>query len=67
MTVVKEEGNDQYRVLENVPTQKGARTITVNKTTHHIYLPAADFEAAAAGQKGKLIPGTFVILEIAAE
>ncbi len=67
MTVVKAEGNDKYSVLENVPTQKGARTIAVNKLTHHIYLPAAEFEAPAAGQKGgKLIPGTFVILDIVA-
>jgi len=68
MTVVKEGENDQYSVLDNVPTQKGARTITVNKKTHHIYLPAADFEAPAAGQKsGKMIPGSMVILDIVAE
>src|ERR1035437_7753160 len=67
MTVVKEDENDQYSVFANVPTQKGARTIAVNKKTHHIYLPAAEFEAATAGQKGKLIPGTFVILDIVPE
>ena len=68
MTVVQEGENDTYTVLENVPTQKGARTIAVNKKTHHIYLPAANFEAPAAGQKsGKLIPGTFVILDIVAQ
>jgi len=68
MTVVKEEGNDQYSVVENVPTQKGARTISVNKQTHHIYLPAADFEAPVAGQKGgKMLPGSMVILDIVAE
>lgn len=67
MTVVKEDRNDQFSVQENVPTHKGARTITVNKITHHIFLPSADFETAADGQKEKLIPGTFVILEIAPE
>jgi YVTN family beta-propeller protein len=68
MTVVKEDENDQYSVVANVPTQKGARTITVNKKTHHIYLPAADFEATTAGQKsGKMIPGSMVILDIVAE
>ncbi len=65
MTVVREDANDSFRVVENVPTHKGARTIAVNKLTHHIYLPSADFEEAAAGKRGKLIPGTFVILEIA--
>lgn len=67
MTVVKEGENDTYSVLENVPTQKGARTIAINRKTHHIYLPAASFEAPVAGQKGsKLIPGSFVILDIVA-
>jgi len=67
MTVVKETSDGKYSVLENVPTQKGARTIAVNKLTHHIYLPTANFEAAAAGQRGKAIPGSFTILEIAAQ
>jgi len=67
MTVVKETPDGKYSVLENVPTQKGARTIAVNKLTHHIYLPTANFEAAAAGQRGKAIPGSFTILEIAAQ
>jgi len=67
MTVVKEDENDQYSVVANVPTQKGARTIAVNKKTHHIYLPAADFEAAAGQNNGKMIPGTMVVLDIAAE
>lgn len=67
MTVIKEGSNNTYSVLENVKTAKGSRTITVNKITHHIFLPSADFEEAAAGQKGKMKPGTFVILEIAPE
>jgi len=68
MTVVKEGENDTYSVLENVPTQKGARTIAINRKTHHIYLPSAEFEVPAAGQKsGKLIPGSFVILDIVAQ
>ena len=67
MTVVKETTDGKCSVLENVLTQKGARTITVNKLTHHIYLPTANFEAAAAGQRPKAIPGSFVILEIVAQ
>ena len=67
MTVVKETADGKCSVLENVTTQKGARTITVNKLTHHIYLPTASYEAAAAGQRAKAVPGSFVILEIAAQ
>jgi YVTN family beta-propeller protein len=67
LTVVKEENKDSFKVLENLPTQKGAKTITVNKKTHHIYLPTANFEAKDPGEKPKVIPGTFVILDIEPE
>jgi len=64
MTVVKEDGRDKFSVSENVSTAKGARTIAVNKLTNHIYLPSASFETAVAGQKPKIVPGSFMILEI---
>ena len=65
MTVVSEGANDKFSVLQNFPTQEGARTIAVNKITHHIYLPAANFEPAKGSIKAKLIPETFVVLDIA--
>ena len=64
MTVVGEV-NGIYKVIENVVTQKGARTIAVDSKTHHIYLPTADFGAAEAGKRPSTKPGTFVVLEIA--
>jgi hypothetical protein len=67
MTVVKEGTDGKFSVLENVPTQEGARTIAVNKLTHHIYVSAGDFEPATDGQKPKIKPGTFVILDIVAQ
>lgn len=67
MTIVKEEGNDKFIVAENFPTQEGARTITVNKVTHHVYLPTADFEQATDGKKAKIKPGSFLILDIVAQ
>jgi hypothetical protein len=67
MTVVKEGSDGNYSVSENVPTQEGARTITVNKMTHHVYLSAADFEQAQDGAKPKIKPGTFVILDLIAQ
>jgi YVTN family beta-propeller protein len=67
MTVVKEGTDGKFSVLENVPTQEGARTIAVNKLTHHIYVSAGDFEPATDGQKPKIKPDTFVILDIVAQ
>ena len=67
VTVVKEVSANEFKVIDNVPTKKGARTICIDVSTHKLYLPTADFEAQAAGEKGrpKMIPGTFqvVVLE----
>jgi YVTN family beta-propeller protein len=64
MTVVKEGADDKFSVIENVSTHEGARTITINKMTHHVYISAGEFETAQDGKKPKIKPGTFVILDI---
>jgi DNA-binding beta-propeller fold protein YncE len=70
MTVVQEINKDTYKVLENFPTQRGARTITLNPKTHRIYLPTAEFEPAPPATKDNprprpaVKPNTFTILEI---
>ena len=67
MTVVAEVGPDEFKVLETVTTKPGARTITVNKTTHHLYLPAAESESSEAdhNRRPAAKPGTFMLLDIA--
>ena len=64
ITVIKEISANEFKVLENVVTKRGARTICIDETTHKLYLPTADFEAQAAGEKGraKMIAGTFQVL-----
>ena len=62
MTVVQQVNADQYKVVENFPTQQGARTITVNKTTHHIYLPTAELLPGEGRRQSK--PNTFKVLDI---
>jgi len=63
LTVVKEVSKDDFKVLENVTTKKGARTITVDAQTHNVYLPTADFlPSANENERPKMIPGTFQVL-----
>ena len=62
MTVVHQISADQYKVLENFPTLQGASTITVNKTTHHIYLPTAELLPGEGRRQSK--PNTFKVLDI---
>jgi len=63
LTVVHEDSPDKFSVVENVPTKKSARTMTLDLKTHNIFLPAADFDAPAAGERrGKMKPDSFVLL-----
>ena len=71
ITVVKEENANKFSVLETVKTQKGARTIAINKTTDALYLSTADFGAKPEpttenpNPRASIIPGSFVVLAVA--
>src|SRR5438128_3886375 len=43
LTVVREVSPNEFNVVENVPTGRGARTITLDEKTHDIFLPTAKF------------------------
>ena len=70
VTVVQEENENTFKVLENIPTQKGARTIAVDKKTHHLYLPTAEFGETPEKTKENprprpsVKPNSFVILDV---
>jgi len=71
MTVVQESGADKFSVLENFPTRPSARTITVDKKTHHLFLSSAEFNPAPPASannprpRASVKPGTFTLLDIA--
>jgi hypothetical protein len=65
LTVIHEDSPDKYTVVENVPTKKSARTMGLDLKTHNIFLPAADFDPPAAGERrGKMKPGSFVLVVV---
>lgn len=66
ITVVQEEDADHFTVLETITTQPGARTITVDKNTHHLYLPVAEYESvpSATNRRPAVKPGSFCVLDI---
>ena len=39
LTVIKEESPEKFKVVDNVATEKGLRTMALDPTTHNIYLP----------------------------
>ena len=70
LTVVHESSPDQYDVVDNVATQRSARTMALDTKTHHVFLPAAKFgEAPAPTEKNPrprppVVPGSFELLEV---
>ena len=70
MTVVQEDNKDSYRVIENVTTVPGARTMAVDTQTHHLYLSSAEYNAAPEPTsdnprpRRSVKPGSFAVLDI---
>lgn len=44
LTVIHEDTPDKYTVVENVPTEIGARALEVDPKTHNVYLVTADLK-----------------------
>ncbi len=66
ITVIHEDDANKFTVVENIPTKRSARTIALDKMTHRLYLPAAEFQAPDENIKGrpKMKPGTFQVIEV---
>ena len=71
LMVIQEIDKDTFKILENVETQRGARTIAIDTKTHHIFLPTAEFMPADKPTtenpkpRARIKPGSFIILDIA--
>ena len=71
MTVVQESDKDSFKVIENVTTMPGARTLAVDTRTHHIYMPTAEFDPAPPATtdnprpRRTTKPDSFYIIDIA--
>jgi DNA-binding beta-propeller fold protein YncE len=62
VTIAHEDG-EKLIMMQILKTEKGARTMALDRATHKIYLASAKFEELAAGQRrGKMIANTFKIL-----
>ena len=66
LTVMHRSSKGKYEVLANVPTEPGARTITLDPKTHRVFLPTAELGPPADGQRRPRIkPGSFKVLVFA--
>lgn len=62
LTVIGQE-NGKWQVLQNVTTQRGARTLTLNPAAHEIYVVTASV-APEQGERPSYVPNTFTLLVI---
>lgn len=68
LTVVHEDSPDKYSVVQNLTTQRGARTMTLNPKTHTVYTVTTDFNAPAAPTaeqphpRPTMVPNSFTLL-----
>jgi len=68
LTVVRELSPDAFEVVADIPTQRSARTMTLDTRTHRLFLPAAELEAPQAPVAGERparprpVAGTFRVL-----
>jgi len=63
VTIAHEDSLDKLVVVQTLQTERGARTMTIDPSTHKIYLASAKFEAPAAGQRrGRIVADSLKIL-----
>jgi hypothetical protein len=63
LTIVQQTGG-KYDVVENVATERGARTIAIDEKTHRVYTPTASVGQAAAGGRAPYLPDSFKVLVV---
>ena len=68
LTVVHEDSPDKFSVVEDVPTQIGARTMALDPKTHEVFSVTADFTPPPAPTpenprpRPGIVPDSFVVL-----
>ncbi|HEV2276302.1 MAG TPA: YncE family protein [Acidobacteriaceae bacterium] len=68
LTVIREDAPDQYTVVQDLDTQKGARTMALDPDGKRVYVVTAQFGPRPAPTadnprpRPSLVPGSFVIL-----
>jgi DNA-binding beta-propeller fold protein YncE len=70
LTVIHQDGADQYQVAQTLTTPIGSRNLGLDPETHRLYVASAKFGTLPADSKAKkkpVLPGTFTILRIEAD
>jgi DNA-binding beta-propeller fold protein YncE len=63
LAVAAETAPGKWEIVQTVKTPEGARTMGIDASTHHIYMPTAEFTTGANGRPSAK-PGTFMIVVV---
>jgi len=63
ITGVQQTGG-KYDVVENIASERGARTIAIDEKTHKIYLPTAKTAPSTGGGRASFLPNTFKVIVV---
>jgi hypothetical protein len=63
LTIVGQSGGT-WQVLENIATERGARTIALDDKTHKVYLPTARAAPSTGGGRPAFVPNSFKVLMV---
>jgi hypothetical protein len=69
LTIAHEDSPGKFSLVEMINTQRGARTMALDKSNHNVYLVTAEFGPAPAATaenprpRPAILPDTFVLLE----
>lgn len=69
VTVARADAKGEFTVAGTLPTRKGARTLALDPTTHHLFLPTAEFGPAPEAKPGQhsrapMVAGSFQIVVV---
>ena len=67
LSVIQQQGPDQYSVVQSVPTEEGAKTLTLDEKTGRVFLPVGKYGLPAKGApdpRPTVIPGTFTVIVV---
>lgn len=69
MTVVREDTPGHFAAVQTITTERGARTITIDAQSHHVFTITAQYGTAPAATtenprpRAPVVPGSFMVLE----
>jgi DNA-binding beta-propeller fold protein YncE len=69
LTVIHQDGPDQYRVVQTLQTAPAARNMGLDPMNHRVFLVSAKFGEAPAGGRGRgpVLPGSFTLMVVERE